>query len=87
MSKEHEQAGMTIFLLGLLSIVLCQILGPIGWMMGSQYLARCEAEGVAPNQMAVAGRMLAMVGTVFLALGGLLVSVELIVVVLSILAT
>jgi hypothetical protein len=86
MDRDHEQTGVTLFLLGLLSIVLCQILGPIGWLMGTQYLARCEAEGVTPNPLAVAGRLLSMVGTVFLGLMFVGIGLELIVIVLSMLA-
>jgi hypothetical protein len=68
MSEQNDSQGTMVFVLGLLSILMCQILGPVAWMMGSSYQAQCEANGTTPNQLGTAGKYLGMVGTALLAL-------------------
>jgi uncharacterized membrane protein YjgN (DUF898 family) len=81
-----DDAATTILVLSILSLVMCQLLGPVAWFMGSQYLARCDNEGVPPHQFAVAGRVLGMVGTALFCLQLTVVALYLIVVVIAILA-
>ncbi|HKX75698.1 MAG TPA: DUF4190 domain-containing protein [Acidimicrobiia bacterium] len=64
---EQSQAT-TVLVLGILSIVLCQILGPIAWKMGNDELKaiadqRRPADGQA---MAQAGKICGIVGTALL---------------------
>jgi hypothetical protein len=69
MAREHPQ-GTTVLVLGILSIVLCQILGPIAWVMGNNAIAEIDANPAAySNRGSVqAGRICGIVGTVLLAL-------------------
>jgi hypothetical protein len=67
MNDQNDSQPMTIFVLGLLSIIACQILGPVAWMMGNSYKAQCDVMGVPMNQMGQIGRILGMVGTALLA--------------------
>ncbi len=56
--------------LGILSIVVCQILGPIAWIMGNKDLAQINAGLMDPaglDQTKI-GRILGIIGTVFLIL-------------------
>jgi hypothetical protein len=58
----------TVFILGLLGILLCQILAPIAWAKGNTYRQVCMIHGVEPDGLGVAGRILGIVGTALLAL-------------------
>lgn len=66
---EASQAT-TILVLGIIGIVLCQLLGPIAWVMGNNELAAIDAGRRAPENRgtANAGRILGIIGTVLLAL-------------------
>lgn len=66
---ESSQAT-TVLVLGIIGIVLCQILGPIAWVMGNNELAAIDAGRRAPENRgtANAGRILGIIGTVLLAL-------------------
>ena len=67
---EHPQ-GTLILVLGIVSIVLCAILGPFAWVMGRRALGEIDASGRAYTNrgMVQAGMICGIVGTVFLALG------------------
>jgi TRAP-type C4-dicarboxylate transport system permease small subunit len=67
---EQGQA-VTVLVLGILSIVICQLLGPFAWKLGNDELrgiaeARRPPEGLS---MAQAGRITGIIGTCLLALG------------------
>ena len=66
--------GTLILVLGILSIVVCGILGPIAWVMGNNALAALDRGEGDPNERtsANAGRICGIVGTVFLILGVLM---------------
>lgn len=67
---EGSQAT-TVLVLGILSVVLCQILGPFAWVMGNNELAAIDGGRRPPENRgtANAGRILGIIGTVLLALG------------------
>jgi uncharacterized membrane protein YjgN (DUF898 family) len=73
MTTANNSQAVTIFILGLLGLVSCQILSPVALIMGNNYLAECEAQGIEPDGLGKAGRILGIVGTVLLALTFLLV--------------
>ncbi|MFE9579162.1 DUF4190 domain-containing protein [Nocardia sp. NPDC006044] len=56
--QEHPQATM-ILILGILSLVFCQIIGPVAWVMGKRALNEIDASGGA-----LGGRSNVMVGYV-----------------------
>ncbi|MGI9602061.1 MAG: DUF4190 domain-containing protein [Acidimicrobiales bacterium] len=66
---EHPK-GTTVLILGICSLVVCGILGPVAWAMGNTALAEIDA---APGRYSnrgnvVAGRICGMVATAFMAL-------------------
>lgn len=67
---ESSQAT-TILVLGILSLVICQVLGPIAWSMGNTELAAIDAgrRDPANRSSANAGKILGIIGTVFLIVG------------------
>ena len=70
MPQPHPQ-GTIILVLGILSIVICGILGPIAWIMGNNAIAEIDRNPAAySNRSTVnAGRICGIIGTVFLVLG------------------
>ncbi|GIK18209.1 MAG: hypothetical protein AMXMBFR77_09970 [Phycisphaerales bacterium] len=67
--------GVLILVFGILSIVLCAILGPFAWIMGKGDLKRIDAgtmdrEGRGLTQ---AGMICGIIGTVFLILSVLMI--------------
>ena len=74
MYPEQSQATM-ILVLGILSIVFCQVLGPFAWVMGNKELEAIDAGRRPPENRsnANAGRITGIIGTVLLGLGLLVV--------------
>ena len=71
---EQSQAA-TALVLGILSIVLCQLLGPVAWKLGSDEI-RAITESRRPPEglgLAQAGRICGIVGTCLLGLALLFV--------------
>jgi hypothetical protein len=67
---EHPN-GVTILVLGILSLVVCGLLGPVAWNMGNKARAEMRANaGVTYSNegMITAGRICGMVATAMLAL-------------------
>ena len=64
----------TILTLGILSLVLCTIMGPIAWAMGSEEIRRIDSGQTDPTQRGSvnAGRICGIIGTSFLILGVLI---------------
>lgn len=60
--------AVLVFVLGLLSILLCAILGPFAWTMGKKDLAKMSAGTMDPSGKGLtqAGWILGIIGTVFL---------------------
>ena len=63
--------GMPVLIVSLLGLLLCQLLAPVAWAMGSSYEARCRARGETPSSNGHAGKIVGIVGTVFLVLGSI----------------
>jgi hypothetical protein len=68
-SSQSSQAT-TALVLGIVSIVCCQILGPVAWFLGHQELQkiRNRQSSAAGEGFAKAGMILGIVGTVLLVL-------------------
>lgn len=66
---EHPQ-GTTILIMGILSLVVCSILGPFAWMQGNKALAEIDANpGRYSNRGNVnAGRICGIIATVIMGL-------------------
>lgn len=67
---EPSQAT-TVLVLGILGLVLCGILAPFAWVMGNRELQAIDSGRRSPDNRgtANAGRILGIIGTVFLGLG------------------
>ena len=64
-SNEHPQ-GTTILVLGILSLVVCGLLGPFAWVMGNKAIKEIDAAGgTASNRSQVnAGRICGIISSV-----------------------
>ncbi len=73
-APNHPQA-MTVLIIGILGLVLCQILGPFAWTMGNRVVAEIDASGgaYAGRDQANIGRILGIVATALLALSILVI--------------
>ncbi|CAN5789495.1 hypothetical protein BH23ACT2_BH23ACT2_06430 [soil metagenome] len=62
---EHPQ-GTTILVLGILGLVICQVLGPVAWVMGNSAMAEIDANPAAySNRGSIqAGRICGIIATV-----------------------
>ena len=68
---QEDSQATTVLVLGILSLVLCQVLGPVAWVMGNKELAGIDT-GLRPPQnrgTAQAGRILGIISTVLMILG------------------
>ena len=68
---QEDSQATTILVLGILSLVVCQILGPIAWVMGNNELAGIDAGRRPPQNRgtAQAGRILGIIATVLMIIG------------------
>ncbi len=67
MNERNE--ATTVFVLGILSLILCQVLGPYAWYRGAAYSRACRARGQSPDGLAVGGMIMGIAGTLFLVVG------------------
>jgi hypothetical protein len=69
-AQSASSQAITALVLGILSIVCCQIAGPIAWYIGNQELKAIQA-GASPaagESLAKAGKILGIIGTVLFVL-------------------
>lgn len=66
-AREHPQ-GTTILVLGILSLVLCQIMGPIAWVMASKAQKEIDLDPASYTNRGnvVAGKVLGIIASVLL---------------------
>jgi len=67
----QDSQATTVLVLGILSLVLCQFLGPIAWVMGNKEIAEIDAGQRPPENRSTAqtGRILGIISTVLLIVG------------------
>ena len=63
-----EGRSTTVLVLGILGLVLCQILGPIAWVMGNKVRDEAVAMGRLEPGNNKAGRICGIIGTCFIGL-------------------
>jgi ABC-type Fe3+ transport system permease subunit len=56
-----------ILVLGILGLVVCQLLGPVAWVMGKRRLEECRQRGWPDPGLAKAGWILGIIATVYVA--------------------
>jgi predicted Zn finger-like uncharacterized protein len=66
-----EHRGALVLTLGILSLVVCNPLGPVAWIMGNNDLAAMRAGRMDPSGQGItqAGQICGIIGTIFLILG------------------
>lgn len=66
----EQSQSVTVFVLGILSIPVCQVLGPFAWKMGNDEVRAINEGRRSPENLglAQAGRICGIVGTCLLAL-------------------
>jgi hypothetical protein len=67
-SYAYPERGGTIMVLGILSLVVCSVLGPIAWSMGNEELRRIDSGQTSPAQRGSvqAGRICGIIASVML---------------------
>jgi hypothetical protein len=65
---DRPDGAATVFVLGLLGLVVCPFLGLCAWIQGSDYLERCATARLPPEGLAVVGRILGIVSCVLFVL-------------------
>lgn len=70
LAPEHPQAT-TVLVLGILGLVLCGVIAPFAWSMGTRVLAEIDASGgmIGGRGSANAGRVMGIIGSVLLIMG------------------
>jgi hypothetical protein len=70
MPVDHPQ-GTTVLVLGILSLVICGLLGPVAWVMGSNALQEIDRNPLAYSNRSsvVAGKICGIIATVLLVIG------------------
>ena len=78
--QDHPQST-TVLILGIVSLVVCQILGPFAWIMGNRVVREIDAAGGAlgGRSTANAGRICGIISTVLLGLSLLLLVIVVVV--------
>lgn len=61
-----DGGGVLPLVLGIVGFMFCQLLSPVAWALGSRYEKDCRAQGLTPSGMGTAGKILGIVGSVFL---------------------
>jgi hypothetical protein len=61
-----DENGVSALVVGLIGWMFCGLLSPIAWSMGSAYEASCRSRGLEPSGAGKAGKILGIVGTMFL---------------------
>lgn len=71
----YPSRSSTVLTLGILSLVVCGVMGPIAWAMGNEEIRRMDAGQTPDDQRGsvTAGRVCGIIASCFLMLGGLLV--------------
>jgi len=64
----YATRGTTILVLGILSIVVCSVMGPIAWVMGNEDLRQIDSGSAPPDERGTvqAGRILGMIATILM---------------------
>lgn len=76
MAFQYPPRGTTVLAFGIVSILLCNLMGPIAWSMGNAELARIDAGQTDPRERgnAQAGRVCGMIGTGLMVIAAILMT-------------
>lgn len=70
-SGAQAARGTTVLVLGILSIVICALIGPFAWLMGKGDLEKMDQGTMDPSgrDLTKAGMICGIIGTILLVLG------------------
>jgi hypothetical protein len=70
-SYPEASQSTVVLVLGIMGLIVCQVLAPVAWYMGSQEVTAIDTGRRDPSgrSTANAGRILGIIGTVFLIIG------------------
>ena len=83
-ANPFDSRGTTILILGILGFLLCQLLGPVAWIMGNKLRDEAAAAGYPEPGVGKAGRIIGIVATVYL---GLIVAFFVIVIIAAVVSS
>ena len=66
MGNPFDSRGTNVMIIGILSFVICQLLGPVAWIMGRNLKRDAEMANYPEPGTGKAGRILGMVGTILM---------------------
>jgi hypothetical protein len=66
---DTSDGGTQVLIWGVLGLALCAFCAPVAWVKGNSYVQTCTAMGVRPSTPGTVGRILGIIGTLFLILG------------------
>ena len=68
---EQSVSGTAVLVLGILGFIICQLFAPVAWYKGNQALAAIDSGRANPAERTSAnvGRILGIIGTIFLIIG------------------
>jgi hypothetical protein len=69
----YPSRGSTILVLGILSLVICSLLGPIAWSMGNEEQRRIATGQAPPDGNVSAGRICGMIASILLIISGVFI--------------
>jgi len=71
----YPSRSTTVLTLGILSLVVCSVMGPIAWAMGNEELRRMDAGQTPADQRGsvTAGRVCGIIASCFLMFSGLII--------------
>ncbi len=70
-SYPEASQSVIVLVMGILGLLLCQLLGPVAWIMGNKEIEGIDAGRRPPDQrnLANVGRILGIVATALMVLG------------------
>ena len=82
--QDHPQATL-VLILGILSIVICSLIGPFAWVLGMRAVREIDASGgtLSGRTQAQVGYIMGMIVTILLIIGIAVLAVALIIAVAS----
>lgn len=68
--RQQASSAVVALVLGILSVVLCPLCGPVAWVLGRKAEQEVDASGgrIGGRGLGTAGKILGIIGTIFMVL-------------------
>jgi ABC-type Fe3+ transport system permease subunit len=68
--REQASSAVAALVLGIVGVVLCPLCGPVAWVLGRKAEQEVDASGgrIGGRGLGTAGKILGIIGTIFIAL-------------------